>query len=416
MAQTLSVTVDATDNYDGATASVVIDVLKATPVIAWPAPAPIVYGAPLGAAQLNATADVDGTFVYAPPAGTILNAGSAQILKVHFTPADAVNYNFADATRTVDVLKAKQTSHWTPPAPIVYGVALGSAQLNATVTVAGPSPAGVLTYAPAAGVVLNAGPAQTLSVTAAETANYESVSSPVSLDVGRAPLAVRVDPKSKVYGAALPPLSGTLTGVVNNDPITASYVTPATQQSAAGTYAITGTLSDPNHRLGNYDVTNTPATLTVTMAALQITANAASTQYSDPVPALTATFTGFVLGETPAVLSGTLLIQTTAVARSAPGTYPITAGGLTSPNYTITYAGSTLTVTPEDARIVITSPRRIVRTQRRDLDCAQCNDPRHQRYRRCGRRHSSGRYSKSDADICRPRHRHCSLHGADCAG
>ena len=36
------------------------------PVITWPTPAPIIYGTPLSAAQLNASANAAGTFVYSP--------------------------------------------------------------------------------------------------------------------------------------------------------------------------------------------------------------------------------------------------------------------------------------------------------------------------------------------------------------
>ena len=39
-----------------------------------------------------------GTFVYTPPAGTVLNAGAAQTLSVTFTPTDAANYTGATAT------------------------------------------------------------------------------------------------------------------------------------------------------------------------------------------------------------------------------------------------------------------------------------------------------------------------------
>jgi len=51
----------------------------------------------LGAAQLNATANVPGAFVYAPPAGTVLNAGNNQSLSATFTPTDAANYNSVSA-------------------------------------------------------------------------------------------------------------------------------------------------------------------------------------------------------------------------------------------------------------------------------------------------------------------------------
>jgi hypothetical protein len=353
-AQTLTVNAAATPNYESATASVTIDVLKATPVITWAKPASIVYGTLLGAAQLNATADVAGSFVYTPPAGTQLDAGT-QTLATHFTPGDTHNYNDASASVTIDVAKAKQTLSWTPPAPIVYGTPLSATQLNAAVSVVGPSPAGALVYAPAAGTVLDAG-ARTLTVTAQATANYESATTSVSIQVNRAPLSLTVDAKSKLYGGAVPALTGTLAGVVNGDPITPSYATTATQQSPTGIYPITGSLNDPNHRLVNYDVTIVPSALTVSPAPLAISANPATKQYSDPLPQLTATFTGLVLGETPAVLSGTLSITTTATPLSAPGSYPIAIGGLTSSNYAIVYAGSTLTVTQEDARVTITSP------------------------------------------------------------
>ena len=54
---TLSVTFTPTDttNYNTATASVPITVVKATPVISWATPANIVAGTPLGPTQLNAT-------------------------------------------------------------------------------------------------------------------------------------------------------------------------------------------------------------------------------------------------------------------------------------------------------------------------------------------------------------------------
>ena len=53
-------------------------------MITWANPADITYGTALSATQLNATADVAGTFAYMPVAGTVLNAGPGQALKVDF--------------------------------------------------------------------------------------------------------------------------------------------------------------------------------------------------------------------------------------------------------------------------------------------------------------------------------------------
>src|SRR5204863_92502 len=131
------------------------------------------------------------------------------------------------------------------PAAIVYGTALSSSQLNASVAaVAGGSAPGALSYAPAAGAILNAGSGQTLSVTAAATNNYNAVAKTVYIDVGQKPLTITVANKSKTYGNPNPALDGTLTGVVNGDSITATFSTAATQSSPVGMYPITATLVD----------------------------------------------------------------------------------------------------------------------------------------------------------------------------
>ncbi|MCU0249278.1 MAG: hypothetical protein MUE61_03655 [Vicinamibacterales bacterium] len=73
------------------------------PVITWANPSAISSATPLGAAQLNATANVPGTFVYDPPAGTVLSAGAGQLLSVTFIPDDLGAYAPALATVAIDV-------------------------------------------------------------------------------------------------------------------------------------------------------------------------------------------------------------------------------------------------------------------------------------------------------------------------
>jgi len=93
-----------TANYTTSTSTVYLDVLKGTPVITW-IPDDYTFGMPLGAGQLNATANVPGTFVYNPPAGTILPAGQ-QTISAHFTPTDTANYNEVDITVSLNGAKA----------------------------------------------------------------------------------------------------------------------------------------------------------------------------------------------------------------------------------------------------------------------------------------------------------------------
>lgn len=77
--------------------------IKKDVVITWANPADITVGIALSAIQLNATADVAGTFVYTPAIGTVLNVGANQNLKVDFTPTDAVIYNAVSKTVKINV-------------------------------------------------------------------------------------------------------------------------------------------------------------------------------------------------------------------------------------------------------------------------------------------------------------------------
>ena len=104
--QSLSVTFTPTDatDYMTATATVLINVDRATPMVSWPAPGDITYGTAPGPEQLDATASVPGTFTYNPPPGTILRVGEDQVLGVTFTPNDATDYSTVIATTTINVV------------------------------------------------------------------------------------------------------------------------------------------------------------------------------------------------------------------------------------------------------------------------------------------------------------------------
>jgi hypothetical protein len=181
--QTLSVTFTPADTTDYTTAAttVQLQVNKATPAITWATPAAIPFGTPLSSSQLDATAAVPGTFVYSPAGGTVLSIGS-HTLSVTFTPADTADYTTATATVKLTVNKPAPILTWATPAPVSYGTALSSAQLDATTTIAGS-----FAYSPAAGTVLSVG-AHTLSVkfTPTDTTDYSTATADVTLVVNLA--------------------------------------------------------------------------------------------------------------------------------------------------------------------------------------------------------------------------------------
>jgi hypothetical protein len=164
------------------------------------------------------------------------------------------------------------------------------------------------------------------------------------LTVTAAPLSVSVNNASRLYGDAAPAFTGTISGLLNGDNITAGYQSSATAASVVGTYSITATLSDPGGRLSNYAVSLGSGTLTVQPAPLQVTANNKTRMYGDPNPPLDGTLTGVRNGDVI-----TAQYATTATAQSLLGTYSITPT-LSDPNgrlgnYTVTLQNGALTVT-----------------------------------------------------------------------
>ena len=100
---TLSASATATTDYGAVTGSPQsFSIVTARPTISWATPAPISYGTPLSATQLDATANAPGTFVYTPAAGTVPDFGS-QTLSVTFTPTNTADDTTATASVTLTV-------------------------------------------------------------------------------------------------------------------------------------------------------------------------------------------------------------------------------------------------------------------------------------------------------------------------
>jgi phospholipase C/sugar lactone lactonase YvrE len=167
-------------------------------IVTWPPPAVITYGTPLSATQLNATANVAGTFVYTPATGRLLNAGN-QTLSVTFTPTQNQDYTKVTASVGLQVNQAPSSVTWSTPAAITYGTPLSTKQLDATSKLVG-----TFAYSPNAGTVVNAG-SQTLSVQFAPTnSNYASSSGSVTLQVNPAPQTIMFQPiTSQTDGATV---------------------------------------------------------------------------------------------------------------------------------------------------------------------------------------------------------------------
>jgi hypothetical protein len=129
-----------------------------TPTITWNTPAPVTVGTALSSTQLNATANVTGTFVYTPAAGTVMNTAGAQTLSVTFTPNDTTSYNSATGSVTLTVNAVSPVTPTVAVNPTSSGITTAQS-LSVTVTVSGTS------GAPTGSVVLSSGSYTSASTT-----------------------------------------------------------------------------------------------------------------------------------------------------------------------------------------------------------------------------------------------------------
>jgi hypothetical protein len=98
----------------------------------------------------------------------------------------------------------------------------------------------------------------------------------------------------------------------------------------------------------DYAISYVDGNLSVTPAALTISADDRNKAYGAPLPTLTASYAGFVNADTTDSLTTPPTLSTTADASShaAGGPYTITASGAADGDYTISYVNGTLTVAP----------------------------------------------------------------------
>ena len=205
------------------------------------------------------------------------------------TDAVLANYDVTWSTARLRVTKAKLTSPRTTR-PKVYGA--GNPALTGTIVGLQNGDEITASYSTVATAGSKVGdyaivPAAVDSE-AKDLANYTVTLVNGSLSITKAELTITAADKTKVYGDANPALTGEIVGLQNGDEITASYSTVATAGSKVGDYAIVPAAVDSEAKdLANYTVTLVNGSLSITKAALTITADDKTKVYGDANPALT---------------------------------------------------------------------------------------------------------------------------------
>jgi hypothetical protein len=333
------------------------------------------YGASLPAFSGAITGFVNGdtaAVVTGAASFTTAATASSPVGSYPITPApgnlSAANYSFSFVNGTLIISGAVLTVT-ANNASKLYGASLPAFSGAITGFVNGDTAAVVTGAASFTTTASTSSPAGRYPITpvvgSLSAANYSFTFVNGTLTVSPAVLTVSANNASKLYGASLPAFSVTLSGFVNGDTAavvtgTASFTTTATASSPVGSYLITpaaGTLS-----AANYSFAFVNGTLTISRAVITVTANNGSKLYGASLAAFSATLTGFVNGDTAAVVTGAASFTTTATVSSAVGSYPVTpaAGTLFAGNYSFTFISGTLTVTQAPLTVTATNSTKAV--------------------------------------------------------
>jgi len=153
------------------------------------------------------------------------------------------------------------------------------------------------------------------------------------------------------YGDTVPAITanystGEKPSTMTTDPVCVSSVTG---KPAVGVYSNATTCSgavDPN-----YHITYAPGTITVDKSVLTITASSHTITYGEAIPTIAPIYSGWVNGESAAVLTTLPTCSTTAIANSPVGSYASTCTDAVAANYEIVYLPGTFTITKKAASV-----------------------------------------------------------------
>jgi len=186
----------------------------------------------------------------------------------------------------------------------------------------------------------------TISATLSSTvsrplANYTITYNTANFTITPKPASVTPDPKSKIYGDPDPLLTGTLSGFLTADGVTATYSRTPGETVAGSPYTISATLS-PGAVLPNYNISNNTALFTINPAPTQFTVSSSYfTTLGSPTMIdgkLSRTGVPTVYPPGPA----NVLVQGVGTFPGTPGgtdgTFTANAGSLASGTYPLTFS------------------------------------------------------------------------------
>ncbi len=251
------------------------------------------------------------------------------------------NYEIAVKAATLTVSPKTLTVSLTSGIDVTYGDAIGREQLRALLVVEGLTAwdNNFVSVSTTYRVGNGAGTYSDAIATAGVNANYSFSLPKANVVVGKRTATVKATNVSAVYGVA-PVYNFQATNLYGSDKVQNVTYGLESDWRNVGDHTITPATADT----ANYHYEFVTGTLTVTKAALTVSATVPSITYGDAMPALTYRYVGFVYDDNASVLGGSIAVDCDYTTSPAATTFAVTLSGLESDNYAISYTQGTLTV------------------------------------------------------------------------
>jgi hypothetical protein len=301
------------------------------------------------------------TATYTRTAGETV-AGSPYTISATLNAASGVLDNYEVTYNTASFTINKKTASVTPTANSkTYGSADPNPLTTGSLTGFLVSDNVTATYTRTAGETVAGGPytiSATLNAAEGVLNNYTVTYNTASFTINKKTASVTPNANNKTYGSADPnPLTtGSLTGFLVSDNVTATYTRTAGETVTGGPYTISATLNAASGVLENYAVTYNTASFTINKKTASVTPNANSKTYgsADPTPLTTGSLTGFLVSD-----NVTATYTRTAGETVAGGPYTISAtlnaaSGVLN-NYEIAYNTASFAINKKTASVTPTA-------------------------------------------------------------
>jgi hypothetical protein len=188
--------------------------------------------------------------------------------------------------------------------------------------------------------------------TSTDTINYTVDPAPQTIIFSTSP------PSPALYGESY---TVAASGGASGNPVTfaPAAMSVCTLSGSTVTFTGVGTCTLVTNQAGNgnyYAAAPASQGFTVNPAPLKVTASSAMTIYGSQVPAVTPTYSGFVLSDTVASLKTQANCTTPAVQSSNAGSYTTSCSGASDVDYAISYVNGSVTIKPAPLSITASSP------------------------------------------------------------